>query len=270
MAISFKWQNNAYNQTAATSAALSTGGSISAGDLLIGVVGALNSSTDPGAITIPSGFTALSAGGISGNAYSPDGVRRAYFYKIATGSEGTTFSASWTNPDVYSWALLNYSGVNTSTPFDGGAQTEFNGTYSSNIIAPAITTSVPNDWEICIWSFGAGGTLTMPAGMTTRLSQAGSSSGAPWIGVADVGPVAAGAQATQTVTYQYTVNTWDAISIGIQPASGGGSPTDDIAPRSGAMTAIILMRERASGLLEPVRELWRPKRPRVLVPGFAF
>jgi hypothetical protein len=44
-------------------------------------------------------------------------------------------------------------------------------------------------------------------------------------------------------------------------AGSGGGATDDRAGWNGAAQAITLMRERVSGLLEPVREVWKPKRP---------
>jgi len=67
------------------------------------------------------------------------------------------------------------------------------------------------------------------------------------------------------------VDTWmmwaDALS---ESGSGSSSPTDDRAFQNGAVSLLLSMRERASGLLEPVRELWKPKKPKLFVPGFSF
>jgi hypothetical protein len=80
-----------------------------------------------------------------------------------------------------------------------------------------------------------------------------------------------GGSATTTVNFGATqwFGTMPAGFQSVYSASGGGA-NDDAAPHSGgAIEAVLLLRDRASGLLEPFRDLIQPKRPR-LVPVFEF
>ena len=227
MTASFKWKNDSYNAGggSVTSIAVSTGGNtISAGDLLIVVVSVYSATTtDPGAIVQPAGWTQITAGSITGNTWvtsSGAGVRTGLFYRYADGTEGSSFSFSWTNADICSYAILDYTG-STSTPFDGGAETDSTAGFSTTFVAPVITTATNNDIELFIWATNIGGTITMPGGgVNTRVNQVGSNSTVPWIAVADLSIPSAGAQATQTVTYQYSVNEYEAVSLGIVSGAG--------------------------------------------------
>jgi hypothetical protein len=216
----FNWQNNAYAVAAANGATLTSGGIINAGDLLCGFVSIVDNTIDPGSVTPPPGFTINTTGTITGNtAIKPSDsgyIRMALFCKIAGASESGSYTASWTNSDVSSWALVDYGNVNAS-PFDGGAETDHNSGYGTALAAPTITTVHTNNLELFFWTtYGGGGTAIMPGGsVTTRVNQNATSSTANWIGMADLSIPTSGSQATQTATNANSVDGWGAISLGI-------------------------------------------------------
>jgi len=221
-AIAFNWQNNAYNQAAAASATVTKGSNtINQNDLLIAVVCALNFTTDPGTISTPSGWTILAS-----QAYVGTSERCASYYKVAGASESGSYSFSWTNSDVYSWALLDYTGVNSTTPLDGtpGNTNQSGGGFSPSLVAPSITPTGASDTLISIFTLGAGGTVTCGTGcsLTMRVNQSSNNSSSPWIGVGDLALTSSGATATETITYSSSVNWYQTWSIALAPGAGGG------------------------------------------------
>jgi hypothetical protein len=98
-------------------------------------------------VAVPDGWTQLDNTALRLDGFPADA---AIFYKIAGGSEnGTTFT--WSNPASYSWTLLDYSGVNTSSPIDvSGGQTN-TGPYSTDTTAPSVTTKNAGDTLVNIW-----------------------------------------------------------------------------------------------------------------------
>jgi hypothetical protein len=118
----FNWWNTAYDQTAATSATLSAGSNaIGSSDFLLAICVALSYSTDPGAITPPSSWSEITAGTIGGNEYD---ANTGFIPRL---------------PVVQSPAVTPFPGpilmfirgrfliVNSSSPFDNGAETLFDG-----------------------------------------------------------------------------------------------------------------------------------------------
>ena len=144
MAIDFRWgQSGTSNFSLGTSASVSAGtiNTINQNDLLIAVVvptaiavlgpdgkqvidpvtGLPEVTADPGPVAVPDGWTQLDNTALQLDGFPADA---AIFYKIADGTENGNFTFSWSNPADYSWTLLDYSGVDTSSPIDvSGGQT---------------------------------------------------------------------------------------------------------------------------------------------------
>lgn len=228
MTIAFNWVNSLYNAAAATSVAVAKGANTTtAGDFLVVFV-AIHGATDPGAITPPAGWTIAQPNSIAGAAYnSGSTVRFGAFFRIADGTEGSTFTFSWTTSSSSSWAILDYTGVN-ATPFDGGAETDLvGGTFSTNIVAPAITTANANDFEVCMWAAFDGSTpYTVPVVMTSRANLGTGGGSAPLLIVADLSIPTSGSQGTQTATRGNSDNNYNTVSFGIKPSTGAArTPT---------------------------------------------
>ena len=185
-AIAFNW-GNASNTSYNTGTSFNVGstnaqganGTFTSGDFLVMVVTVMaNSATDPGVISTPTGWTqidqVLSAGQWSG------AMRTATFYKIAGGSETGSYSASWTNAAYGAgWVLMDYTGVNTSSPIDAHNLIANTG-YSPTPTTTAISPSGSTDMLIAAFVSGSGTgaypiTASPPSGMTTRESSASGS-----------------------------------------------------------------------------------------------
>jgi Bacterial Ig domain/Purple acid Phosphatase, N-terminal domain len=134
------------------------GGAVS-GDLLLAT---LEVDADPVTVTGPSGWTLLldtvAARG-TGSAFHAQ-----VWYKVATASEPATYTWSVPGGTWVDMGVLDYSGVNTSSPIDAS-----NGTYDgsvSNASTNAITTTQANDlvvvlfidFEFATWTPGSGTT----------------------------------------------------------------------------------------------------------------
>ena len=218
--VTYNWENNAYAQTAATSATVSKGdNAISQKDLLLAVVCAANSTTDPGTISSP-GWT-----GQAGEWVKPSdgaGVRCWVATKIAGANEPVNYTFSWKNSNIFSWVLLDYGPVNTSNPIDGSVgDTQHTSGYTGSIVAPSISPSGKDSTLISLWTFPASGTTNCGKGcsVTMRVNQHATTTTSPWIGVGDLQLNAAGETETQTITYQYSVQAYQAISLALQPSS---------------------------------------------------
>lgn len=123
------------------------------GNLLVLLVG-----TDdiPGP-TVPAGWTRLAGAQPlppTVNPYAPYPALNV-FYRIATGTEGTSVnvsmsSADWPDGDAFMVAVtLAYSGTDTATPFGENALNPTTAT-SASLAHPAITTSVANEWPLTV------------------------------------------------------------------------------------------------------------------------
>jgi hypothetical protein len=206
------WTNYAYNQSAATSASVAEGSNtIHSGDFLLAFVCWVNGTTDPGSITKPSGWTQ-----VTNTYYAAGGNRCGIFYRFSTGDTGP-YSFTVTNSNPYTWVLGDYSSVNVGAPLDPvtPSDTQYNSTYSASIVAPSVSPVAATNLDLAVWVFNAGGTLTCGAGCTVTIDTpyTPTNSGAPTVYLGHLALVAAGATATQTLTYQYSVNIWEALQL---------------------------------------------------------
>lgn len=130
---------------AATSGTLS--GTPASGNLLFAFVFIGDDGTGR-TVTPPSGWTAFSGSPFhSGTNYTV-----AAYWKLATGSESTTYSWSWTqNSTIQTIYLSEWTGVDASTPIDvqGSAWTDF-GLSAGPVSVPAITTVTDNAIDLVV------------------------------------------------------------------------------------------------------------------------
>lgn len=124
-----------------------------------------------------SGFTSVT---MSSNA----NISCQLFYRIATGSEGATFSITVATARTFAVACAAFSGVNNSTPFDPTPTTTSGqlNTSSLTVASNGVTTSAANDmmlWLGEVNSTGLGGTpatIGVPSGFTIQGAQSNTSS----------------------------------------------------------------------------------------------
>ena len=150
MAIVFDWQQSG-TTTNATSASVTAGGAINQNDLLIAVVvpETLSTNAAPGTVVAPLGWIQLDNTQLLIDNELP--ATAAIFYKIAGASEDGNYAFAWSDGANCSWTLMDYSGVNTSTPIDASAGATNTATYSPNTIAPSVVTANAGDTLVNIW-----------------------------------------------------------------------------------------------------------------------
>jgi hypothetical protein len=90
-------------------------------------------------LTAPSGWTLIQKGP---QGVSPIAQTFGVWYKIATASEPSTYTFTWTPTEqAYAW-IMRFSGHDATNPIN--ASTAQSGSATSTAISPAVTTSVPN------------------------------------------------------------------------------------------------------------------------------
>ena len=152
------WQNGAYGGTSSVVTAADSN-QIAVGDLLVAIIQVSSNSGDPGAIVPPSGWSTIYSAycACAGDAFLQ---RSGVFYKIATSADATAYNGvtatGYTGTGAYtftgptasrasSWRLIDYVGVNQTTPIDPASTGQQNATSSTNIALPTITTIYANE-----------------------------------------------------------------------------------------------------------------------------
>ena len=215
------------NTSASTSATVTVSGiGIVSGDIVIFLMNS-NSAT----LTAPAGFTAVT--GISQTANNNTQIMA--WYKVAGGSEPTTYTATANTSDFQTAQVCVFSGRNTSSPFD------YTATQASAIhVSPAAIsftgfTPAQSGDDLLVFA-GTDNTATVytapviamssPAGFANSLVSYGSVNYSPVASV--ISNQAIGASATGTIagtqTWASGPATWymAAFLIALSPASGGG------------------------------------------------
>lgn len=138
--------------------------------------------------------------------YAPP--RMAFFWKIASGSEGATVSisfstATWpTGSPYYIAAMLAYSGTDLSNPLEAGTQ-NWNTGNSTTLTHGAVTTVNANDWLLTFRYSSAAGALSFTNSVGTDAERIDTTDGFSELGMAlydSNGPLAAGVQTTRVTT----------------------------------------------------------------------
>jgi len=198
--------------------------SIAAGDLLVIVAAvgdASGASGDPGSFSVgSSGFTAAvnqNAGSVGNN------LRGGLFWKIAGGSETGAYTFSWTTPDPWGWAMINY-GPHAS-PADAGPASTPNGSFSF-VTCPAVSPTNSTDTVIAAITVVGGGAKTTPSGYTRDITliDTGTYVNEPSMHVASKQPIGA-TGSTGAINWGAgpdTANSSVCMTIAFTPNGGGG------------------------------------------------
>lgn len=183
-----------------------------AGDVMIAVVGV--DAVDTTTTMASTGWTRILHSN-NGSSVTVDS-----FYKVATASEGASYSFSWTGSSRAAGGITTYLGVDNSTPLD---VTGTNNTGSgSSVTANAVTTVSANAQVVGVFAIDATATqtYTAPTGMTKRID-VGSATGTPTnvsVSLADVIQTSAGTTGNKSATASGT-GTWAAHLFALKAAT---------------------------------------------------
>ncbi len=219
MTIDLKWgQSGTSDFNLGTSASL-TAGTIQQDDLLIACVvpQTPEGNVNPGTVVAPPGWvqldnSSIELGGVPGNA--------AIFYKVADGSEGNTFTFSWTNSADYSWTLLDYSGVDPSSPIDAFASHRNDGNNNSDdIVAPSVD-AVAGDTLVNVWiSKGGAEDYVADPSTSVRTNTDPNTYEFPEIMVADKSLLVSGPTGADVMSEKWTTINQRGFSIALKAAA---------------------------------------------------
>jgi len=191
----------------------------------------------------------------------------ARFYALASSAFSGNIACTFGAAAYTCYAAYGINGANLTTPFDANVSlpaSVSNATMTAVAPSVSISTSNANDMLLALTVSGGTNSAAFPSGFT-QIAYISEQNSAYGLNLTSAYETVSSQQSSSTITDTTSVAESMFIVDAIQAAGGGGGgATDDIATRSGALEAITLMRQRASGLLEPVRQLWKPGRP---VPG---
>lgn len=142
MSIEFNWGQSGTLETSGTSVVVNAE-AINQNDLLIACVvpESAPGGEPPGTIVAPPGWTVLDSSQLSIDSNLP--ANATVFYKIAGPGEESNYTFTWNNPACCSWTLLDYSGVDTSSPIEAFAS-QTTGDYTVDTTAPSVTAAAGN------------------------------------------------------------------------------------------------------------------------------
>ena len=221
--ITLRSTSEAANQTASTLVIPAPVGT-QPGDVLIATI---DSRGKPD-ISAPAGWTLIR---FDANANTQ---RKATFFKVATGSEPTSYTFTLTRTESASGAILAYVGVDTSSPIDTHDATIEQGNRADQLIAPSVVTST--DGSMIITLTGAAANVDIdPAPTTTEWVEITS------IGNYDITTHAAGKlQTTAGPTGSFTaISTGSTKYISQTLALRPGVVVPNVSPTANDDTAIV-------------------------------
>ena len=126
------------------------------GDVLLAGVAVRGATT----ITAPAGWTLVRLDNAAD--YT---IQAVYWRPVAATGEPASYQWAFSSSNAAAGGILAYSGVNTAAPIDvhGGA---VNGSATTSIVAPSITTTVGGDRVVGMFGIGGANSITPPPGMT--------------------------------------------------------------------------------------------------------
>lgn len=199
-------------------------------------------------LTLPTGFSAISgltSLSVNGN------VSCIIGYKIATGSEPTSYTVTSNGNDFFAAQVRVYSGRNTSSPFTAQAQTAstaLSGASPTSLAHTGVTAAAGDDISVYTCTdnstVNSGNTYNFnaPSGWANAITAflTGNNFAVP-VGSADDTNAASGATGTITPTLTWTGSLPGADYGGYVvslAAAAGGSCTHAGQPKSGAVPAV--------------------------------
>lgn len=156
-----------------------------AGDLLLAAVYV----RDKPDVTAPSGWTFIRHNG-----------RGRLYYRVATGTEKSSYTWTLSKSVNAGGSILVYRGVDPISPIDASSGKR-HPNESTSIDAPSVTTSKSGDTIVALFAVGADSYIKPPAGLTERADKRtdGSGDAINWE-VSDFYQQAAGSTGSQTAT----------------------------------------------------------------------
>jgi hypothetical protein len=130
------------------------------GDVLLAEVAV----RDMPAITPPTGWVLLRSD------VSSASQKQSVYYRVATDSEPTSYTWTFSKAKAAAGGILDYSGVSSSNPIDAHAG-QVND-RSTSLTAPSITTTVTGDVVIAFFDITRNNHVAPPASMTERFDLA--------------------------------------------------------------------------------------------------
>lgn len=217
MAIEFNWGQSGTLETSGTSVVVNAE-TVSQNDLLIACVvpESAPNGEPPGPIVAPPGWNVLDSSQLLIDSNLP--ANATIFYKIADGSEDRNYTFTWDNPACCSWTLLDYSGVDTSSPIEAFAS-QTTGNYSADTTAPSVMAAA-GDTLVNIWiSKGGAEDYKADPSTTERANTNSRTVEFPEIMVADKSISATGPTGSDEMTELYTTINQTGYSIALNAAA---------------------------------------------------
>jgi acid phosphatase type 7 len=154
--ISLRGASSAVNPTA-TSLVLPAPAGVQAGDVMIAQVDVRGGPT----ITPPAGWSTIRVDS------NPTQMKAAAYYRVATASEPSSYTWTFSTSQAASGGIAAYVGVNTSTPIDTSSSAQAT-TGTTSITAPSVTTAGIGEMIVGLYTSTGVGTVTPPAGTSER------------------------------------------------------------------------------------------------------
>lgn len=142
--------------------------------------------------------------------------------KVATSSEPTSYTINCTITggtisNFTSALVVQYSGVDTTTPFDASSLTNSGFSTTTSAIAPSVTATQIGTMVV-VYATQNGTAITNPSGFTSRQAPSISTSASMW---SDKAMTASGATGTTAATLASSTQ-WKAGTVVLTAAGGGG------------------------------------------------
>jgi hypothetical protein len=215
MAIAHRSFASTPNTVAATTIVVTAPAGVATNDVMIAGLTVDNHATIS---AIPSGW-ALVPNTVPTMTDATAGRRNtAVYYKVATGSEPSSYTWTFASSEVSGAGISAYSGVDTTTPFDANATTLANAA-STTVTATGLTTVTANAVIVMVAHIDPADTITAWSGALTERWQVDGIR----TGLADELRATAGATGNRTATVSVS-NSSVGYLIALRPASTGPPP----------------------------------------------
>lgn len=183
-------------------------------DVMVAVVGLSAATGGTQTITAPSGWVQITS--TSDSSFS----QVTSFYKVATATEPSSYTFSWTTATRAALGLSSYDGVDTADVINvAGASNTGSGTA---VTATGATTTVKGTWVVAAFASNDNtqNSYTPPSGMTERVDVASTTDGtgnnAVTLSLADVAQASSGATGDKTATVSASSD-WSAHLFALTP-----------------------------------------------------
>ena len=173
------------NAAPASTLVLTTPAGVAANTVMVAGVAVRGSVT----VTAPAGWTLIRS---DANGSS---MKLLSYYRIATGSEPTSSTWSFSSAKAAAGTITAYRGVDTTNPVDV-ANGLANLNDSTSIVAPSVTTTGANERIIGLFAIMRATTITAPAGMDERGEATSSGGTEPPVTIESADTTQPAAQAT--------------------------------------------------------------------------